>query len=77
MYKSLYSKLGEKGQITIPAEIRNAMGLSSGNRFEFLNKGDFIIMLPVNKSIKALKGILPQPDKSLSYSEMNEIIKNR
>jgi AbrB family looped-hinge helix DNA binding protein len=55
MHKSLYSKLSEKGQITIPADIRNEMKLSSGTRLEFLNKGNFIVMLPVNKALKDLK----------------------
>jgi AbrB family looped-hinge helix DNA binding protein len=77
MNKSLYSKLTEKGHITIPVEIRNEMQLSPGNRFEFLNKGNFIVMLPVNKSIRDLKGLLPKPDKALSCSEMDEIIRNR
>ena len=77
MEKSLYSTMNEKGQITIPASIRNKMQLQASNKFEFLNKGDFIIMLPVNKSLKDLKGFLPKPVKALSCDEMNEIIKNR
>ena len=77
MNRSLYSKLTDKGQITIPAEIRAKMHLSLGSKFEFLDKEDFIIMLPVNKSVKDLKGLLPKPDKILSCDEMNKIIKNR
>ena len=77
MEKSLYSTLSEKGQITIPASIRNKMQLSTGSKFEFLNKGNFIVMLPVNKSLKDLKGFLPKPDKALTCDEMNEIIKNK
>ena len=77
MEKSLYSTMNKKGQITIPAPIRNKMQLQASNKFEFLNKGDFIIMLPVNKSLKDLKGLLPKPVKALSCDEMNEIIKNR
>lgn len=77
MEKSLYSTMNEKGQITIPASIRNKMQLQASNKFEFLNKGDFIIMLPVNKSLKDLKGFLPKPVKALSCDEMNEIIKDR
>ena len=75
MEKSLYSTMNEKGQITIPALIRNKLRLKASNKFEFINKGDSIIMLPVNKSLKDLKGFLPKPDKALSCDEMNEIIK--
>ena len=77
MKSSLYSTLSEKGQITIPASIRNNMQLHTGNRFEFLDKGNFIIMLPVNKSLADLKGFLPKPDKALSCDEMDEIIRNK
>lgn len=77
MKNSLYSTLSEKGQITIPVSIRNKMQLHAGNRFEFLNKGNFIVMLPVNKSLADLKGFLPKPDKALSCEEMDEIIKNK
>jgi antitoxin PrlF len=77
MEKSLYSKLNDKGQITIPADIRNKMELSPGSRFEFLNKENFIVMLPVNKSLKDLKGFLPKPNKVLSCDEINEIIKSK
>ena len=74
MEKSLYSKITSKGQITIPYIIREEMQLKSGSKLEFLNKGDHIVVMPLNKSIHSLKGILPKPDKSLSCEEMNEII---
>ena len=77
MEKSLYSIMNEKGQVTIPASIRNKLNLQATNKFEFINKGNSIIMLPVNKSLKDLKGCLPKPDKALSCDEINEIIENR
>jgi antitoxin PrlF len=69
--------MNEKGQITIPATIRNKLQLQATNKFEIINRGDSIIMLPVNKSLKDLRGFLPKPEKALSCDEMNEIIKNR
>ncbi len=72
----LQSIMTNRGQITIPAEIRTKLRLNSGNKFEFLLKDDQIIMMPINKSIRNLKGILPKPDKSLSCEEMNSIIKD-
>ena len=72
----LQSIMTSRGQITIPAEIRDRLGLISGNKLEFLVRDDQIIMLPINKSIRKLKGILPKPDITLSCDDMNEIIKN-
>jgi AbrB family looped-hinge helix DNA binding protein len=77
MEKSLYSTMNEKGQITIPASIRNKLRLQATNKFEFISKGDSIIITPINKSLKDLKGFLPKPDKILSCDGMNEIIKNK
>ena len=77
MEKSLYSTMNSKGQVTIPAAIRNKLHLQANNKFEFIDKGNSIIILPVNKSLKDLKGFLPKPDKALSCQDMNEIIKDR
>ena len=72
----LQSIMTSRGQITIPAEIREKLQLNSGNKLEFLLKDDQIIITPINKSIRGLKGILPKPDITLTCSEMNEIIKD-
>lgn len=70
------STITNRGQITIPAEIREKLHLVAGNKMEFLVKDEQIIMLPINKSIKSLKGILPKPDFTLTCNEMSEVIKN-
>jgi antitoxin PrlF len=72
----LQSIMTNRGQITIPAKIREKLRLSSGNKLEFLLRDDQIVMLPINKSIRDLKGVLPKPDITLTCEEMNEIIKN-
>ena len=54
----LNSKITEKGQITIPVSIREKFKLKTGSRLEFADKGDFIMMLPINKSVRDLKGLL-------------------
>lgn len=77
MAKSLNTTVTSKGQITIPREIRDKMQLASGSKLEFLYKDDYIVMLPTNKSLKKLKGILPKPEKTLSCEEINEIVRNR
>lgn len=72
----LQSTMTNRGQITIPAEIRERLHLAAGNKMEFLVKGEQIIMLPINKSIRSLKGILPKPDFALTCNEINDVIKN-
>ncbi len=72
----LQSIMTSRGQITIPAEIRKKLNLHSGNKFEFVLKDDQVLLLPINKSIKDLKGILPKPTNTLTCEEMNDIIRN-
>ncbi|MDX2049562.1 MAG: AbrB/MazE/SpoVT family DNA-binding domain-containing protein [Rickettsiaceae bacterium] len=72
----LQSIMTSRGQVTIPAEIRDRLGLTSGNKIEFLIRDSHIIMLPINKTVKNLKGILPKPDIVLSIDDMKEIIQN-
>jgi antitoxin PrlF len=61
-----------KGQITIPAEVRNALGVSFGDRIDFVEveKGQYVIV-PATCSVRALKGIIPKPKKPVSIEEMN------
>jgi len=72
----LQSIMTSRGQITIPAEIREKLNLHSGNKLEFILKDDQVIILPINQSIRKLKGFLPKPNISLSCQEINEIIKD-
>ena len=61
-----------KGQITIPAPVRAALGLESGSRIEFVEteKGKFSI-IPATSSIHELKGMLRRPVKPVSLEDMN------
>jgi AbrB family looped-hinge helix DNA binding protein len=49
------SPVSEKGQITIPKVIRDALGLSKGDRVVFLNKGDQVILRKVKSEMLSEK----------------------
>ena len=65
--------LSSKGQITIPAEIRKAMGVTSGERVVFTQLGDgTTVMRAKTRSILELKGLLKRSTKrKVSVDEMN------
>jgi antitoxin PrlF len=73
--KSQYSTLTSKGQITIPSYIRNKLSITTGSKLELIMQGDAFIVIPINKEVKNLKGILPKPKVSLSIEEMSEVVK--
>lgn len=54
------SPVTSKGQVTIPKEIRDRLGISLPDRIEFVlnEKGD-VVLRPVQFSVKALRGIVP------------------
>lgn len=68
-----------KGQITIPAEIREALGLDAGDRisFEEIAPGRFSFV-PVQKhSVSVLKAMFGRSRKPVSIDEMNAAIAKR
>jgi AbrB family looped-hinge helix DNA binding protein len=71
--------LTSKGQVTIPIQVRNALGLDAGDRIEFveMEKGQFAIV-PANRSVRELKGMLRvKRNKPVSIEEMNRAIARR
>ena len=65
-----------KGQITIPAKVRTALGVGSGDRVEFVQteKGEFTIV-PATGSVRELKGLFRgRRSKPVSLAEMDRAI---
>jgi AbrB family looped-hinge helix DNA binding protein len=67
-----------KGQITIPADVRRALAVNSGDRVEFveLEPGQFLF-LAANRSVTELKGMFGKPTRKVSIEEMNRAIAAR
>ena len=68
------AKITSKGQITIPKNIRNSLGLKTGGRVVFIPEGREIIM--VAKTEDPLKGLLElRKEIRFSKREIGEMIK--
>jgi antitoxin PrlF len=68
-----------KGQITIPSQVRNALGLDAGDRVEFVEqgKGQFAIVA-ATRSVQELKGLFRgKRIKPVSIEEINAAIARR
>jgi AbrB family looped-hinge helix DNA binding protein len=48
------TKIGEKGQVTVPKQFREALGLDSGAPFAVLRMGDGLILLPEQRRFEQL-----------------------
>jgi antitoxin PrlF len=68
-----------KGQITIPAQVRIALGVDAGDRIEFVEveRGQFAIVA-ATRSVQELKGLFQgKRSKPVSIAEMNAAIARR
>jgi len=50
-------KISSKGQITIPKEVREALGLKPGDRVEIRVEDDFAILEPLKKPSESMRGL--------------------
>lgn len=67
--------LTSKGQLTLPKEVRQALGVGPGDRVDFvrMEDGNFAV-LPATHSVKSLKGIIAKPKKAISLEDMDRAI---
>lgn len=72
------STLTTKGQVTIPLDVRRRLGLSAGDRIEFveLENGTFAIK-PAIDDVRSLKGLLRKPARPVSIADMKAAIRAR
>lgn len=68
------STLSNKGQVTIPIELRRALELHAGDKLNCYIEDDRIIVVPTKGSLKNLKGVIPKPDKAVSLEDMNRAL---
>ena len=67
--------LTSKGQITIPAAVRAALGVNTGDRVEFIETapGHFELVA-ATQSVQAIKGLIRKPAAPVSIADMNAAI---
>ena len=67
--------LTSKGQITIPALVRSALGVETGDRVEFVQvePGRFELVA-ATQPVTALKGLVKKPGKPVTIAAMNAAI---
>jgi AbrB family looped-hinge helix DNA binding protein len=67
-----------KGQITVPKEIRERLGLRTGDRVAFRERTDGSIVVEAEKTVdfRSLRGILPAPARKVTLEEMDQAIRD-
>jgi antitoxin PrlF len=68
-----------KGQITIPKEIRDALGLEVGDKVDFIQDATGVVILrPATRRVASLAGLLERPGQRVrSLTEMDAAVRRR
>ena len=70
--------LTTKGQVTIPLDVRQRLGLDAGDRVEFveLESGEYAIK-PAVGDVTSLKGLLRKAARPVSVDDMDAAVRRR
>lgn len=69
--------LSSKGQIVIPKEIREKLGVHAGDRIQFLEEEGGFKIVPATYDIKELKGVVSTPKRPVTIEQMKRAVKAR
>ncbi len=53
------SKVGRRGQISIPRLIRQELNLQEGDRLAFVRRGDEVVLQPLRTTLSDFRGSIP------------------
>jgi len=65
--------VNSKGQITLPEEVRRALGVETGDRIEFVEtcKGVFEVVA-ASRDVRELKGMIDRPRRPVRVEDMRK-----
>lgn len=67
--------LTSKGQLTLPKDVRAALGVGPGDRVDFVRMADGSFMVfAATRSVKCLNGIVALTKKAVSLADMDKAI---
>ena len=53
------TRVGRRGQITVPKAVRQSLGLHEGDHVAFVERGGDVVLRPVRQSLRDLRGSVP------------------
>ena len=69
--------LTSKGQITIPKEVRERLGVETGDRLEFVEQeGGVYKVVAATRDVRHLKGLVPKPRQPVSIGDMKAAVRS-
>lgn len=53
------TRIGRRGQLTIPRSVRQSLGLAEGDHVTFVERAGDVVLRPVRQSLRDLRGSVP------------------
>ncbi len=54
----IVAKVGRRGQIVLPGQVRQWLRVDQGDRVVFIQRGDDVILQPMTKTLLDLRGVV-------------------
>jgi antitoxin PrlF len=70
------AKVTSNGRITIPARVRKALGIETGDVVEFFEMHGGVYFAAAKIPVRRLKGLIPRPANPVSIEDMHAAIAN-
>lgn len=64
------STITQRGQVTLPVEIRRKLDVNPGDRVEFTIEGDQVTVRPVKYTLESAFGSVPPLSEPMDFEEM-------
>ncbi|HLQ28339.1 MAG TPA: type II toxin-antitoxin system PrlF family antitoxin [Ktedonobacteraceae bacterium] len=73
--KKIIATITSKGRVTIPAEVRQYLGLKTNDKVAFVieSEGEVRLRVPPYRDIASLRGAAGRLNKALNWKQMQEI----
>lgn len=68
------ARMGRRGQITLPRDVRERLNLSEGQRIAFVIKGDDVTLQPLTATLRNLRGSV-QVKGLQDFDEVRQAVK--
>lgn len=70
------SKVGRRGQITLPRDVRRTLGISEGDRVVFVQQGSEFVVKALSKTLVDMRGSVPVP-RQQDWEAVREVVKEK
>lgn len=70
------AKIGRRGQLVLPREIRERIQVDEGDRIAFVDRGEEILIQPIRSTLRDMRGSVPVTGRQ-DFDKIRESVKQK